>query len=157
MKISEIKTALAILSTPVPPFIETDGLYRTWEWGSDIWFSWDIPVSYQVPAVLWNREDGLLLVKKVEAKGAGHRGVGYPMTGPYLVFHLWRRAHGGLLSPLDVLTFNKAIIGERMPSAEEKYVQFDRRAVVARIKERGHGDGTKAEEVAVLFNGKILL
>lgn len=154
MKISEIRNALEILGVPMPAFVETDGLFSTWDWGSDMWFRWDKPVDYPMPAVLWNRQDGLLLVKKLEPYGAGHRGIVYPMTGKYLVFHLMVRGLTGPLSPYDVGRYHAALNGERAATGSIEYEPFDLRAAIKRLKERGRIEG--AEEYAAFFSGKIL-
>ena len=49
-------------------------MFQTWEYGTDLWFRWDRPVGYKLPAVLWNSVDGLMRVKEVREEPAAMDG-----------------------------------------------------------------------------------
>lgn len=159
MRLTEIQSALKKLGVPRVTFVETDSLFETWVYGTDLWFKWDRPVGYRLPAVLWNRDAGLMVVKEVRDEGASHKGVVWPMPAAQLVQHLYfghvGKVNGSIRVPVDIERLRLALAGEEIPTDESRFEPFDREAALARSAARGgalHG----AEEIAAAFGGNIL-
>lgn len=83
---SQIGRVIGRMGLKPPDVVETDSLFALNEWGDRLFYRWEAPMSYSLPALLWNRTDGMMEVVEAVAEGASHRGQVRKVMGyPYLI------------------------------------------------------------------------